>query len=308
VKKALIVDHGSDIDGKHDITTDIKNKLKEKHPKAAELKQSAIIDKLETKTERVIFENITQDDILSITKNSSGSGGPTQIDMDTWREMICSKSYGTHSKMLTDEIATLAKGLPTDTIPHDYISTLLSCRLVALKKKDNGIRPVGVDACLRRIIGKKIIGLLKEDIIHAVETLQTCAGLESSIEAAIHAVSKSFEEDKSECLLLVDADNAFNKLNRNVSLENIKRLCSPIYTYLHNSYNTPAMLYLENGNHILSQEGVTQGDNAAMAMYALATRPLIQALSNETANDEVKQVWYADDSSAVGSLAGVNKW
>jgi len=44
---------------------DIKKKLKEKHPKAAELKQSAITDKPETKTERVIFENITQDDITS---------------------------------------------------------------------------------------------------------------------------------------------------------------------------------------------------------------------------------------------------
>jgi len=118
---------------------------------------------------------------------------------------------------------------------------------------------------------------------------------------------ESFEEDNSEYLLLVDADNAFNKLNRKVSLENIKRLCPPMYTYLHNSYNTPAMLYLENGNHIQSQEGVTQGDNAAMAMYALSTRPLI-ALSNETANDEVKQVWYADDNSAVGSLAVVRKW
>jgi len=133
-------------------------------------------------------------------------------------------------------------------------------------------------------------------------------GLESGIEAAIHAVRKSFEEDNSECLLLVDADNAFNKLNRNVSLENIKRLCHPMYTYLYNSYNTPAMLYLENGDHLLSQEGVTQGENAAMAMYALSTWPLIQALSNETANDEVKQVWYADDSSAVGSLTGVKKW
>ena len=81
-----------------------------------------------------------------------------------------------------------------------------------------------------------------------------------------------------------------------------------MYTYLHNIYNTPAMLYLKNGDHILSQEDVTQADNAAMAMYALSTRPLIQALSNETANDEVKQVWCADDSSAVGSLAGVKKW
>jgi len=99
--------------------------------------------------QRVIFENITQGDITSNTKNSSGSGGPTQIDMHTWREMICSKSYGTHSKMLADEIATLAKRFATDTIPHDYISTLLACRLVPLKKKDSDIRPVGVGECLR---------------------------------------------------------------------------------------------------------------------------------------------------------------
>ena len=140
VKKTLrIVNHASDINGKHDITTDIKKKHKEKHPKAAELKQSAIIDKHETKTERVIFENITQDDITSNTKNSSGSGGPTQIDIDTWRVMMCSKSHGTHSKILADEIAALAKRLATDTIPHDYTSTLLACRLVPLKKKDNVI-------------------------------------------------------------------------------------------------------------------------------------------------------------------------
>ena len=212
LKKALeFVDNVNDINGKHDITTDIKKKLKDNHPKVAELKQSAIIDKPETKTERVIFENKTQDEIISNAKKSSGSGiisnakkssGPTQIDMETWRDMICSKSNGTHSQKLADEIVTLARRLATDTIPHDYISTLLACRLVPLKKKDNGIRPVGVGECLHRIIGKSITGLLKEDIIRAVGTLQTCAGLESGIEAATHAVRKSYEEEGSECLVL----------------------------------------------------------------------------------------------------------
>jgi len=55
----------------HDITEDI-NKLQEKHPKAEELKQSAIISTLETKTENVIFQNITQDEIVSSGKSSSG--------------------------------------------------------------------------------------------------------------------------------------------------------------------------------------------------------------------------------------------
>jgi len=91
----------------------------------------------------------------SNTKNSSGYGGPTQIDMDTWREMICSKSLlpcqiieRNDCQITADKIATLAKRLATDTIPHDYISTLLACRLVPLKKKDNGISPVGIGKCL----------------------------------------------------------------------------------------------------------------------------------------------------------------
>jgi len=89
------------------------------------------------------------------------------------------------------------------------------------------------------------------------------------------------------------------------SLKKTSKDCPSMYTYLHNSYNTPAMLYLENGAHIMSQEVVTQGDNAAMAMYAISTQPLIQALSNETANDKVKQVCFVDSSSAVRPLKGL---
>jgi len=49
-----------------------------------------------------------------------------------------------------------------------------------------------------------------------------------------------------------------------------------MYTYLHNSYNIPAPLYLENEVYIMSQKGVTQGDNAAMAINAISIQPLIQ--------------------------------
>jgi len=97
--------------------------------------------------------------------------------METGREMISSKSYGTHSQKLADKIATLARRFTTITIPHGYISTLLACRLVPLKKKDKGIRPVCVDEYLQQIIGITITRLLKEDIMHAAGTLQTCAGL-----------------------------------------------------------------------------------------------------------------------------------
>jgi len=43
--------------------------------------------------------------------------------------------------------------------------------------------------------------------------MKTCATLESGTEVAMHAVTKSFKNEKSECLLLVDATNAMHSTN-----------------------------------------------------------------------------------------------
>ena len=148
-------------------------------------------------------------------------------------------------------------------------------------KDDDGVRPVGVGETLRRIIGKCIIQVLRQDIQVAGGMLQTCTGVEAGIEAAIHAMQNTFGKYWCEAVLLVDADNAFNRLNRKVALHNIHRTCSPLFKYLNNSYNTRAKLYLLDGSFMLSEEGVTQGDNLAMAMYALSTKPLIDRLKEQ---------------------------
>ena len=80
--------------------------------------------------------------------------------------------------------------------------------------------------------------------------------------------------------ILVDAENTFNKLHQKIhwcrtyiqksQSRKHQKLRLPIYTYLHISYNTPATLMEKNGFHILSVEGVAQGDDAAMAMYAIS--------------------------------------
>jgi len=91
--------------------------------------------------------------------------------------------------------------------------------------------PVGVGKCLRPINGKTITGLLKEDIIRTVagNTADMCrTGIRHRSSNTCCKVK--LRRGNSECLMLVDADSAFNKLNIKVSLENIKRLCPPLYT------------------------------------------------------------------------------
>jgi hypothetical protein len=122
--------------------------------------------------------------------------------------------------------------------------------------------------------------------------------IRGGIEVAVHAMRHIFEGDECEAVLLIDAENAFNKLNRKAALKNIKQICPKFHQFLQNSYCEPAKLFLEDGSHILSKEGVTQGDPAAMAKYALASIPLISDLTKSSPN--IKQVWYADDGTGAG--------
>ena len=129
-----------------------------------------------------------------------------------------------------------------------------------------------------------------------------CGGQICGIEAAVHAARQAFDSEKCKAALLVDATNAFNSLNHQTDLQNIRRLCPPIATILVNTYRAPTELFVDN-DVILSREGTTQGDPLAMAMYGLATIPLIQKV-----NDLCKQVWYADDSAVFGSLEHLRSW
>jgi predicted secreted protein len=115
-----------------------------------------------------------------------------------------------------------------------------------------------------------------------------------------------FQNEGTDAVLLIDASNAFNCLNRAVALHNIQVTCPILATYLVNTYRHPAKLFIAGGKTILSMEGTTQGDPLAMPWYSLSTTTLINSLRAST--PEVKQVWLADDASAAGKLEMLNKW
>ena len=156
-----------------------------------------------------------------------------------------------------------------------------------------------------------LISVIKDDIIDAVGPLQTCSGLRGGIEAAIHAMRKSFSCEETEAIMLVDAENAFNKLNRKTALQNIKQLCPAFHQYLYNTYQQPAKLVIpgdETHEIIYSEEGCTQGDVTSMALYGLGIKPLIDNLSDTIEKEKCIQVWYADDSSSAGEVKEMKKW
>ena len=91
-------------------------------------------------------------------------------------------------------------------------------------------------------------------------------------------MSQIFDEEGSDGVLLIDASNAFNQMNRSVALHNIQILCKEMALYIINTYRSPSRLFICGGGEILSQEGTTQGDPLAMAWYSVNTSMMIYYL------------------------------
>ena len=69
-----------------------------------------------------------------------------------------------------------------------------------------------------------MLRVIGRDIKEAVGPLQVCAGQDGGCETAVHAMREIFKNPESEAVLLVDATNAFNSINRMADLHNISLL------------------------------------------------------------------------------------
>ena len=84
----------------------------------------------------------------------------------------------------------------------------------------------------------------KSDVIDASGSLQVCVGHKSGSEAAIHTMRSIFDADETDAVLLIDASNAFNALNRAAAIHNIRVLCPTLATYMINTYRQPSRLFI----------------------------------------------------------------
>ena len=161
------------------------------------------------------------------------------MDANGFRRLLACKSFKMSDTDLCNAVALMARKLCTEYVDPTSIEVVLSSRLIPLEKGKGAVRPIGVGEVLRRIMGKCVTKVMRPDVIDASGSIQVCAGHKSGSEAAIHTMPEIFEHDNSDAVLLVDASNAFNVLNRAAALHNITVLCPSIATYAINTYREP---------------------------------------------------------------------
>ena len=114
--------------------------------------------------------------------------------------------------------------------------------------------------------------------------------------------------NKTEAVLLVDAENAFNSINKQVFLHNIKHICPPIANFVRNCYNVPARLFVLGGKELLSHKDTIQGDPTVMAIYVIALIPLLKHLATFYPDRDLKMVAFTDDLIDAGKLLELRSW
>ena len=136
----------------------------------------------------------------------SGVDANAGVDANGFKRKLACTLFKKSSKELCDALAGLTRRLCKESIDPLTIEPILANRLIPLDKGNGEVRPISVGEVIRRIIGKCVMRVIKQDIIEACNSLQNvCTGQKSGSEAAIHAMH-IFEAADIDALLLIDAE------------------------------------------------------------------------------------------------------
>ena len=132
------------------------------------------------------------------------------------------------------------------------------------------VRPIAVGETLRRLAAK----CLQKSTLPAVSgyLLPHQVGMKvpnaaELVARKVNAWHQGARED--EIIVQVDLSNAFNSVDRNVLLREVRERVPALYPYAHACYSSPATLF-GNGYELESSCGVQQGDVCGPAMLTIA--------------------------------------
>ena len=231
--------------------------MQEKHPPPKVADDDVLLSGEKPYVHPVIYEIIDEEMVKRAALKTKGGSGPSGLDADGWRKILASNNYGTVNTDLRKAFAEVIKIICTKKIEINTetnttsLEAFLACRLIPLDRNP-GLRPIGVGEVLRRIAGNVVMQIVKKDVTRSAGCLQLCAGQEAGSEAAIRAMCDIYENNETEAVLLVDAENAFNTINRKALLHNTEYLCPELATFIYNCYIIPARLFILGGNEIES--------------------------------------------------------
>ena len=265
------------------------HKLRLKHPEAHPERRSFP----EESSESLI---ITGKDIIDAVKTfpNGSSGGLDGIRPQHLKDLVsCVEASSNFIPSLVNFTNKLIEGkCPKKVQPY-----LFGGNLIALAKKDGGVRPIAVGSVWRRLAAKCVNTYATIKLGDLFSPEQLGVGVKGGAEAAAHAARRYLMELRpGQHLMKLDFTNAFNTLRRDSMLEIVHASIPEIYNFVHLAYAEDSFLSFR-GVRIKSSEGPQQGDPLGSLLFASTTKHILNEMKSPLV------MGFLDDFSAGGDTS-----
>ena len=226
---------------------------------------------------------------------NGSAGGPDGLRPQHLKDLI-SPSANAGGQSLLAALASFLELVLEGKTPPSIRPYFFGASLIALEKKDGGVRPIAIGCTLRHLAAKVAGGKVMEDMGSLLAPRQLGYGIRGGCEAAVHAARLYLLNiNPNHVLLKLDFRNAFNSVRRDKMLEAVQDLAPELFPFVHSAYASPSSLFW--GDKILqSSEGVQQGDPLGPLLFCLSIHRLCSQLKSELC------LCYLDDVTLGGNV------
>ena len=148
---------------------------------------------------------------------------------------LTSEALGETSRNLLQVLVMFTNGIVLcKNIPSAVCSSFFGATLIALSKKDGGVRPITIRNTLRCLFAKACMLKISQHLPSTFQRYQMGVGTPSGAEVVVHACRNFINKADSENILLkIDFKNTFNSVRRDVLLHNFIKLFPQIYPFVY---------------------------------------------------------------------------
>ena len=158
-----------------------------------------------------------------------------------------------------EDFSTLFNLLLAGKFDTDINTIILGGRLLAMAKKDGGVRPIAVSYTLRRLTAKCANRHVIEGRSKVLQPKQVGVGVAGEAKAAVNAMRRYVEVlPAGHAVVKLDFSNAFNSIRRDLQLDTIAKNILELYRFTLAKYSYESTVVY--GEHTIpSREGSQQG-------------------------------------------------